>query len=210
MALAVAPPRWKRRSAARPEEILEAALSVFTEKGFDAARMEDVARVAGLSKAGVYLYFPSKTALLEALIQAKVAPLAHNAEAIAKAGSADPMAALRAVLAVAVGLMRDPKVFAVPRLVIGISSRFPQIADYYREHTVDRARAAIEGLIEAAMARGDIRRVDVGAVVRALIGPIFFEAMWTHVLRGEGAFDDPAALLASHFDVLLNGLENRA
>jgi AcrR family transcriptional regulator len=210
MALSSPLPRWKRRSAARPEEILEAALSVFTEKGFDAARMEDVAREAGLSKAGIYLYFPGKTALLEALIQAKVAPLAHNAEAIAKAGAADPMTALRAVLAVAVERLRDPKAFAVPRLVIGVSSRFPEIADYYREHTVDRARAAIEGLIEAAMARGAIRRVDVGAVVRALIGPIFFEAMWTHVLRGQSALNDPSALLASHVDVLLNGLENRA
>jgi AcrR family transcriptional regulator len=42
-------PRWRRRAEARPEEILEAALSEFTERGFEAARMEDIAKAAGLS-----------------------------------------------------------------------------------------------------------------------------------------------------------------
>ena len=46
-----------RRPGARPAEILAAALDLFAEKGFSATRMEDVARRAGISKAGVYLYF---------------------------------------------------------------------------------------------------------------------------------------------------------
>src|SRR5215469_10784815 len=87
--------RWTRRADARPEEILDAALEEFTEKGFEAARMEDVAKRAGLSKAGVYLYFPSKIAVLEALIDAKVAPLARLVGTIAEHGAADPVMALR-------------------------------------------------------------------------------------------------------------------
>jgi AcrR family transcriptional regulator len=185
-------------------------LDEFNERGFDAARMEDVARRAGLSKAGVYLYFPSKTALLQALIQAKVAPLAQQAEMIATAGLADPMGALRALAASVVMRMRDPKTFAVPRLVIGLSGRFPEVADYYREQTVARARGALEQLVKAAIAKGAMRNVDPAAVVRAFVGPLFFEAMWTHVLRGESALNAPEDMLASHFDILLNGLENRA
>lgn len=205
-----APSRRRRRAGARPEEILEAALAEFTERGFDAARMEDVARRAGLSKAGVYLYFPSKTAVLEALIEAKVAPLARMAETIAATGIKAPLATLRQFAGLAARLMGDPKVFAVPRLVLGIAARFPEIADYYREHTVERARAALERLVEAAIEQGAIRRVDPRAVVRAFIGPLFFEAMWTHVLRGESALGNPENLIEQHFDVLLKGLENRA
>ena len=203
-------PRWRRRAQSRPEEILDAALAEFTERGFDGARMEDVARRAGISKAGVYLYFQSKTALLEALIEAKVAPLARQAEGIARAGEADPLGALR-VLATAIShRMSNPMALAVPRLVIGISGRFPDIADYYRTHVVEIARAALERLIETAMARGLIRRIDPAAVARAFIGPLFFEAMWTHVLRGESAFAHPEKLIEQHFDILLNGLELRA
>jgi AcrR family transcriptional regulator len=204
------PRKWRRRAEARPDEILDAALAEFTERGFDAARMEDVARRAGLSKAGVYLYFPSKDALLKALIEAKVAPLAQQVEAIARAGEADPLAALRILAAAAAVRVADPKLFAVPRLVIGLSGRFPEIADYYRTHVVEIARGALEHLIEAAMAKGALRRVDPRAVARAFIGPLFFEAMWTHVLRGESALAAPEKLIDSHLDILLNGLEPRA
>ncbi|HJS81061.1 MAG TPA: TetR/AcrR family transcriptional regulator [Vitreimonas sp.] len=203
-------PRWRRRAEARPEEILEAALAEFNERGFEAARMEDIGKRAGLSKAGVYLYFPSKMALLEALIEARVSPLATQAQTLAQAGKDDPLAALRLLARVAAHRIADPNVFAVPRLVIGLSGRFPQIAEYYRTHVVEKARGALEALIDAAIAKQQIRAVDKGAVVRAFIGPMFFEAMWTHVLRGESALAEPEKLIEQHFDILLNGLERRA
>jgi AcrR family transcriptional regulator len=203
-------PRWRRRAEARPEEILEAALEEFVARGFEAARMEDIAKRAGLSKAAIYLYFPSKVAVLEALIEAKVGPLAQSVQQIAAMGAGDPKTALRMLATGAAHRIADPNLFAVPRLVIGISGRFPEIAKYYREHVVEKARGALETLIEAAMAKGQIRRVDKNAVVRAFIGPLFFEAMWTHVLGGETALNDPQKLIEQQFDVLLSGLEPRA
>ena len=202
--------RWKRRAEARPEEILEAALDEFSERGFDAARVQDIARRAGISKGGVYLYFPSKSALLRALIEAKVAPLARLAQTIAAAGASDPMSALRMIATAAAHRLGDAKVFAVPRLVISVSGRFPEIAEFYRAHVVDVARGALERLIEAAMANGALRRVDPKAAARAFIGPILFEALWTHVLKGESALGAPEKLIEQHFDVWLNGLEQRA
>ncbi|HYD72429.1 MAG TPA: TetR/AcrR family transcriptional regulator [Candidatus Binatia bacterium] len=203
-------PRWRRRAEARPEEILEAALAEFTERGFEAARMEDIGKRAGLSKAGVYLYFPSKMALLEALIEARVSPLAAQAQTMAKAGRDDPLGALKLLARIAAHRIADPNIFAVPRLVIGLSGRFPQIAEYYRTHVVEKARGALEALIEAAIAKKQIRPVDKDAVVRAFIGPMFFEAMWTHVLRGESALANPEKLVEQNFDILLGGLERRA
>lgn len=203
-------PRWQRRADARPEEILESALAEFDERGFEAARMEDIAKAAGISKAAIYLYFPSKMALLEALIEAKVAPLAAQAQKLAAAGQADPLNALKLFATVAAARMADPKVIAVPRLVIGISGRFPEIAEYYRTHVVAKARGALEKLIETGIASGAMRKVDTAAVVRAFIGPLFFEAMWTHVLKGETALADPQKLIEQQFDVLLHGLEPRA
>jgi AcrR family transcriptional regulator len=203
-------PRWRRRAAARPEEILEAALAEFVERGFDAARMEDIARRAGISKAAIYLYFPSKMAVLEALIEAKVAPLAKHAQTLAAAGQAAPLQALRALASVAAARLADPSTFAVPRLVIGLSGRFPKLAEYYRRNVVEKVRVALEALLEAAMADGSLRRVDKAAAVRAFVGPLMFEALWTHVLLGPSGFADAQTTVANHFDVLLNGLEARA
>lgn len=171
--------------------------------------MEDVARRAGLSKAGVYLYFESKQALLRTLIEAKVAPLAQQAEHLAHAGEAAPLNALKMLARMACARLREPKIFAVPRLVIGLSGRFPEIAEFYRVHVVEKARGALERLVAAAIARGELRAADPAAVARAFIGPLFFEAMWTHVLRGESALAEPEKLVEQHFDILLHGLEAR-
>ncbi len=50
------------------EDILEAARRVFREQGYEKARVEDVARLAGVAKGTVYLYFNSKLSILEALV----------------------------------------------------------------------------------------------------------------------------------------------
>ena len=62
-------PRWRRRKAARPEEILAAALDVFVERGFAAARLQAVARRAGVTKGTIYLYYPSKEARFKAVVR---------------------------------------------------------------------------------------------------------------------------------------------
>ena len=56
------PPR-QRRKEARPQELLDAALELFAEKGFAATRSEEVAARAGVAKGTLYLYYPSKEEL---------------------------------------------------------------------------------------------------------------------------------------------------
>ena len=53
-------PKWRRRKEARPAEIVEAAMEVFAEKGFAAAKLDDIARKAGIAKATLYLYFDTR------------------------------------------------------------------------------------------------------------------------------------------------------
>jgi hypothetical protein len=107
--------------------------------------------------------------------------------------------------------LSDINILAVPRLVISISGRFPEIAEYYRTHVVEKARGALEALIDAGRASGAIRaEIDTKAATRAFIGPILFEALWTHVLKGETALIEPQKLIQQQFDILLSGLEPRA
>jgi len=54
-----APSKRTRRKQARPGELLEAALSLFVEKGYAATRVEEVAARAGVSKGTLFLYFPA-------------------------------------------------------------------------------------------------------------------------------------------------------
>lgn len=57
------------KSEARREAILQAAAEAFDARGFEAARMDDIARRAGVSKGTLYNYFESKDALLIGLAE---------------------------------------------------------------------------------------------------------------------------------------------
>src|SRR5437764_9461610 len=58
---------------AKMQAILDAALDVFVEEGFTQARLDEVARRAGVAKGTLYLYFDSKQAMFEALIRSGIA-----------------------------------------------------------------------------------------------------------------------------------------
>lgn len=185
----------------RPDAILDAALHIFDQSGFDAARVEDIAAAAGVAKGTVYLHFPSKVALLQALIERHVAPVAASAAAIAAAGRSEPLAALRRVVQVIQPMLGDARLVAVPRLVIAASNRFPEIAEHYRREVFDRVRGTVFGLVEEAMEQGRLQRADPAILVRALMGGVIFEIMRRHVLR------DPAAEPAAPLEALLDLLE---
>src|SRR6202040_177631 len=68
------------KTAARRDAILEAALDEFSAKGFAAARLDDVARRAGVAKGTIYLYFADKESLFQELIRAKMGPLVGTLE----------------------------------------------------------------------------------------------------------------------------------
>ena len=64
----------RRQPAARPEAIINAALEEFSEKGYAAARLDDVASKAGISKGLVYVYFKTKEELFKAVVCAFIVP----------------------------------------------------------------------------------------------------------------------------------------
>ena len=67
-------PRFRRRKEDRPQEITEAALHAFAEKGYSATRVEEVAQRAGVSKGLLYLYFKTTEELFKAVVRSFVVP----------------------------------------------------------------------------------------------------------------------------------------
>lgn len=189
------------RSPTRADEVLDAALTVFDQVGFDAARVEDIAAAAGVSKGAVYLHFESKVALLEALIARHIEPIAQAAAAMAAAGRADPLAALRAILSTLPERLDAPRIFAVPRLVVASSNRFPAVAERYLHDVLAPVQAALADLVGAAMAQGALRPADVEATARLLMGGVVIEMMRRNVLRDPTAGADAAR---ANVDLLLH------
>ena len=76
-------PKFRRRPAARPSEILAAALEVFATRGFQGARLEEVAGRAGISKGALYLYFETKADLFRAVVTEAISPNLGRVQALA-------------------------------------------------------------------------------------------------------------------------------
>lgn len=199
------PPR--RRKEARPAELLDAALDVFAAKGFAAARMEDIAAAAGAAKGTIYLYFPSKEAVFEALVRTAIVPNLERAEMLAErhAGPVGPL--LLAFMGIVAEIVRDSRLVVLPRLIIGELHRFPELRRFYRRTVIERGLALIARMHRRGVEAGEFRPQDSETVARLVVAPVIFAAIWQTVFApcDEAPFD-PGPLLRAHAENLLRGL----
>ncbi len=203
--------KWRRRKDARPQEILDAALTVFADKGFSAARVEDIAERAGVSKGTVYLYYDSKQDMFRALVrEGMIANLLSAGERIAQhdGRSAD---LLRRFLNTAVSAILISPLAAVPKIIISESGNFPEIAEFYRREVIDVGLGLITQIIERGIARGEFRPVAAEHAAKLCIAPMVLSAIWKSCFS---QFDqtpfDAEAFITTHLDIFLAGISFHA
>ena len=145
----------KTRSAERRDAILSAALDEFSSRGFEAARLDDVARRAGVAKGTIYLYFRDKESLFQELVRAMLTPLVGTIEAL---GQADvPLSALAdQIVELFVREVYETRRKDVIRLMISEGRRFPKLAEFYYQEVLSRIISAVRTLLRRAAARGEV------------------------------------------------------
>lgn len=200
-------PKWRRRADDRPDEVMDAALDLFIEKGFAATRVQDIAHRAGLSKGALYLYFDSKEAIFKALVRRAIVPMVEDGESMAKHTSDTPEQTVRLMMRVVARRLCDKRVAALPRLVITEAGNFPEIADMYREEVIERGFVVLGHIIERGVRLGVFRPVDSKLAVRNIVGPILAHSLLSSVFKiGSTDFVAIDEFVDSHLDILFNGL----
>ncbi|QFR34129.1 TetR/AcrR family transcriptional regulator [Ancylobacter sp. TS-1] len=110
-------------------QILGGAREVFLSAGFDGASMGEIARMAGVSKGTLYVYFPSKEELFSALVTEECQ---RTAEACFDMGvDADVREALTQVSHRYIRAMMEPAHVRTVRMVVGVAEKLPQIGRAY-------------------------------------------------------------------------------
>ena len=205
------PSTRQRRKEARPQELLDAALDLFVEKGFAATRSEEVAARAGVSKGTLYLYYPSKEELLKAVIRENISQEIAEGEDIVR-GFDGPTAELLAYL-MAEWWRRigETRASGICKLIISEVRNFPDIAQFYLDEVVLPAERMIGGVVQRGIDRGEFRPVAVDDVVHALMAPMLFLVMHKHSIGacGMGHTIEPKLFIATHIDLVLHGLVQR-
>jgi len=203
----VAPVRWTRRKQARPAEILDAALKVFAEKGFAGARMEDIAARAGVTKGTIYLYFENKEAVFKSLVRESIGATLAGVSANVRDYQGSAKDLLRFALTAMAHRLTTSDLVVLPKIIIGESGNFPELARFYRDEIVDKGLALMSGLIARGIAQGEFRDISTAHAARLCVAPVLLGAMWrTTFARFDEEPYDYTGLIETHLDVLFRGL----
>ena len=187
--------------AARREAILEAALSVFAEHGFAAARLDDVAARAGVAKGTLYLYFKDKETLFEEVVRGAVNPLLERLGALADDPDipfATALAAFHALFEREV-LGTDRKLLI--RLILAEGPRFPRIAEFHYRTVVGRVMPLIRKMAERAVRRGEIATDAVARFPQIVAAPLVTTVIWDSLFATIAPLD-VAGFLRAHREML--------
>lgn len=200
-------PRWSRRKEARPAEIISAAIDVFAEKGFAAARLDEVAKRAGIAKGTLYRYFDNKNDMFRAVVQEAVAANLQQTEQAASAFQGSIADFVSMLLKRAASRMGDARFGALARMVLAESRTFPDLAAVWHEQLAARMLALVGNMIAEAQARGEVRPGDPKLYAFSIMGPMVSAILFNEVFSGSNS-DMPNLdeLAAQHTETILHGL----
>jgi len=155
---------------ARRNQILDAATTVFAEKGFHRATIKDIARAAGIADGTIYTYFSSKTEVLLGILN-RLNESTEREMQFALGSEQDVRAFFKAYVRQRISLIwPNAEVFraVLPEMLVNAELRDL----YYRQVLVPTFRVA-EHYFLAQMEEGQLRKVDVPLAVRAIAGTVF-------------------------------------
>lgn len=151
--------RTKEDAEHTRRSLLEAALQVFSQKGFDAARLEDVAKAAGVTRGAIYHHFGGKFELFRALVEDASESSAQAVQrAIAEGGSFLEIA--RRVLIYSLEFLQQNTHFRqVTALYLFKAGSSPELADFrqQREEAIQRQVEEVAGFFRTALAQKAVR-----------------------------------------------------
>ena len=206
--LATVPARQRRKDA-RPQELLDAALALFVEKGFAATRSEEIAARAGVAKGTLYRYFPSKDELFKVMVRDNLS--VHIAESAAQAAQYDGAIAelLTEMMRAWWAKVGHGNAGVVCKIMMVEARNFPELARFYVDEVITPSKALIGSLIERGIRTGEFRAVPVEATVHMLLAPMLHILLHEHSFGAHDCCNPgmaPEDLLEAQMALLLHGL----
>lgn len=160
------------RSAEADEAIVDAALGLLCEEGFDRLSMDAVAARAGVGKATIYRRWPSKEALVIDAVARRTDPFAEDLP------GATARERLVALLEAIVATSRSGVGRLLPCMV-GATVTNPPLARRYREGIIEPRRARVGEILRAGAEAGELRGdLDIELAVDQVVGPLLYRIVF--------------------------------
>jgi len=188
------------RAAERRAAIVAAALDEFIARGFTATRLDDVAKRAGVAKGTIYLHFKDKETLFEELVRTAIVPVLDRLTTPPPLGGSvrDALEAFAQTFMREVVATRRADII---RLIVAEGPRFPAIADFYYREVISRGLAAMRGLLEIGIARGEIRLGELKNFPQIVVAPAIVAIVWKSLFERHAPLD-ANEMLRVHLDLI--------
>jgi AcrR family transcriptional regulator len=163
--------RAQRRRDERRTEVLATARRLFAEKGYHATSIHDIIAAADIARGTFYLYFESKRAIFEELLEGFFATLAQEVRRIdTSPGAPPPLEQMRATVQRIFAVLERERPMAriLIREAVGLDDDFDKkLAEFY-----GRVEALIEQALRTGLAMGLVRPCDPELVAWCVLGSI--------------------------------------
>ncbi len=199
--------RRSRRGPHTRKQILDAALRLFSERGFARTSVRDIAEAAGITDAAIYYHFASKRDLFEALFEERgiTSVLSQLEQATV---TMPPLEVFKGLAVVALDVLHRNRDF-MKVIFSGAISEDPLASEEYRLVT-ERWRNGQARLLRDYVQRGDLPAIDVDVTARQLvvlaIGPFTDALMSGQADDGEGPSPELVARVQSGVELFVRGL----
>ena len=174
----------------RRDQIIDAAMRIFAQKGFIKATNKDIAREAAITPGLIYYYFESKEALLKAIIETR-SPAQLMTTLPPQAFELPPESFLRLMILRALSIVESENFINLIRMLIPEIIHNPEMAP----NTVSifpRVLGFLGKYFEAQMEKGALRQTDGVLIAQITIGAVLGFVLRRQIVR------DPVALAYTH------------
>lgn len=178
---------------------------MFSRVGFAAAKMDDVAEEARVSKGTVYLYFDSKEKLFEGMVKAKMSPIMSEAAAAIDQAEGTATERLKAHMKAFYERIVKSDRRQITRLIMAEGPNFPHLAEFYYANILSRGQALINGILEQGIEAGEFRDMSRAGLTQNIVAGALVASIWTLVFNRFEPLDLDA-YFETHIDLILNGL----
>lgn len=197
----------QRRKEARPSEIVEVAIECFLENGFEATKLDEVARRSGIAKGTIYLYFETKEQLFRAVVQHVISSNLKDIEVAASTFDGSLTDLVPAITSKVVKVLATSRAPALARLILREADRFPDLARVWFEDVATPVLSSFETILKRAQASGEIREGDPRLQVFSILGPLTAGILFSELVERLGYEGlDLERLASQHANIVLHGL----
>jgi len=174
----------------RRDQIIDAAMQVFAQKGFTRATNKDIAHEAGITPGLIYYYFESKEALLKAIIETR-SPAQLITTLPPQVFELPPETFMRMLILRALSIIESEQLIQLVRMLLPEVVHNTEVAPIIFS-MIQRLLEFLGRYFETQMEKGALRQISGVLTAQVMVGSVFGFVLRRQILR------DPTALEYTH------------